>query len=42
MAEIPCVYRQVAVLREPGQSVASAGEEMDGSLAIISPGHHLL
>jgi transposase len=36
MAEILCVYRQVAVLREPGQSVASAGEEMDGSLAIIS------
>ena len=36
MAEILCVYRQVAVLREYGQSAASAGEGMDGSLAIIS------
>jgi hypothetical protein len=36
MAEILCVYRQVAVLRERGQSAASAGEGMDGSLAIIS------
>jgi len=36
MAEILCVYRQVAVLREHGQSATSAGEEMDGSLAIIS------
>lgn len=33
MAEILCVYRQVAVLREHGQS---AGEGMDGSLAVIS------
>ena len=36
MAEILCVYRQIAVLREPGQNAASAGEGMDGSLAIIS------
>jgi transposase len=36
MAEILCVYRQVAVLREQGESAASAGEGMDGSLAIIS------
>src|SRR5215472_9917439 len=36
MAEILCVYRQVAVLREHGQSAASAGEGMDGSLVIIS------
>jgi transposase len=36
MAEILCVYRQVAVRREHGQSAASAGEGMDGSLAIIS------
>jgi hypothetical protein len=36
MAEILCVYRQVAVLREQGQSAASAGTGMDGSLAIIS------
>src|ERR1700740_907569 len=36
MTEILCVYRQVAVLREHGQSAASAGEGMDGSLAIIS------
>jgi len=36
MAEILCVYRQIAVLREHGQNAASAGEGMDGSLAIIS------
>jgi hypothetical protein len=36
MAEIWCAYRQVAVLREQGQSAASTGEGMDGSLAIIS------
>jgi transposase len=36
MTEILCVYRQVAVLREHRQSAASAGEGIDGSLAIIS------
>ena len=36
MAEILCVYRQVAVLREPGQGAASAAEGTDGSQAIIS------
>jgi transposase len=36
MAEILCVYQQVAVLRQHGKSAASAGEGMDGSLAIIS------
>jgi transposase len=36
MAEILCVYRQIAVLRAHGQSAARAGEGMDGSLAIIS------
>jgi hypothetical protein len=36
MAEILCVYRQIAVLREHGQNAASAGEGMDGNLAIIS------
>ncbi len=34
MAEILCVYQQVAVLREHGQSAASAGEGMDGSLLL--------
>jgi transposase len=36
MAEILCVYRQVAVLREQGQGVASAADGTDGSQAIIS------
>ena len=36
MAEILCVYRQVAVLREQRQSAASAGEGIDGSQAIVS------
>ena len=36
MAEILCVYRQVAVLREQGQGTASAAEGTDGSQAIIS------
>jgi len=36
MAEILCVYQQVALLREHGQSAVSAGEGMDGSLAVIS------
>jgi hypothetical protein len=36
MAEIQCVYRQIAVLREHGQKAASAGEGTVGSLAIIS------
>ena len=37
MAEILCVYRQVAVLREHGQSAASAGEGMDGSRRLTRP-----
>ena len=36
MAEILCVYQQVALLRERGQSALSAGEGVDGSLAVIS------
>jgi transposase len=36
MAEILCIYRQVAVLREQGQSAASAAEGTQGSQAIIS------
>jgi transposase len=36
MAEILCVYRQVAVLRESGQGAASAAEDTDGGQAIIS------
>jgi hypothetical protein len=36
MAEILCIYRQVAVLREPGQGAASATEGTQGSQAIIS------
>jgi transposase len=36
MAEILCVYQQVALLRAHGQSAVSAGEGMDGSLAVIS------
>ncbi len=35
-AEILCVYRQVAVLRQHGPGTASAGEGMDGSQAIVS------
>jgi transposase len=36
MAEILCIYRQVAVLREQGQGAASAAEGTQGSQAIIS------
>jgi transposase len=36
MAEILCVYQQVALLRAHGQRAVSAGEGMDGSLAVIS------
>ncbi len=36
MAEILCVYQQVALLREHGQRAVSAGEGMEASLAIIS------
>jgi hypothetical protein len=36
MAEILCVYRQVAVLREQGQGAASVAEGTGGSQAIIS------
>ncbi|HET7447884.1 MAG TPA: IS630 family transposase [Methyloceanibacter sp.] len=36
MAEILCIYRQVAVLREQGQGAASAAEGTEGSQAIIS------
>ena len=36
MAEILCIYRQVAVLREPGQGAASATEGTQESQAIIS------
>jgi transposase len=36
MAELPCVYQQVALLRAHGQSAVGAGEEMDRSLAVIS------
>ena len=36
MAEILCIYRRVAVLRERGQGAASAAEGTQGSQAIIS------
>ena len=36
MAEILCIYRQVAVLREQGQGAASTAEGTQGSQAIIS------
>ena len=36
MAEILCVYREVAVLRAQEQSAANAAEGIDGSQAIIS------
>ena len=36
MAEILCVYREVALLREHGASALSGGEVPDGSMAIVS------
>jgi transposase len=36
MAEILCIYRQVAVLREQGQGAATAAEGTEGSQAILS------
>jgi hypothetical protein len=36
MAEILCVYREIAVLRERGQGAASAWDGINGSQAIIS------
>lgn len=36
MAEILCLYREVALLREHGASAVSGGEVPDGSMAIVS------
>jgi transposase len=36
MAEILCIYRDIALLREHGAGAVSGGEVLDGSVAIVS------